>query len=155
MQINFFSQVMLTKRMLPYMIKQQSGHVAVTSSITGKFGFPMRSAYAASKHALQGYFETLGLELYDKGIRSTIACPGRINTNISVNALEGSGKQYGKMDQGQSGGMAADVCARKYLRAIEKNKWETYIGNKEILMVWFKRYIPTVFRRMARKISAT
>ncbi len=75
MEINFFSYVALTKRMLPPMLAQGFGHIAATSSMTGKFGFPLRSSYAASKHAVQGYFETVGLELYDKGIRVTVASP--------------------------------------------------------------------------------
>lgn len=153
MEVNYFSQVLLTKLMLPPMIACGSGHLAVTSSMTGKFGFPLRSSYAASKHALQGYFETIGLEFYKQGIRVTIASPGRIRTNISLNALSGRGEKYGQMDPGQANGITAERCARQYLRAIEKNKWETYIGGKEILMIWFKRFIPALFRRMALKVS--
>ncbi|MDT8309702.1 MAG: SDR family oxidoreductase [Bacteroidales bacterium] len=153
MQINFFSQVKLTKMMLPAMIAQEYGHIVVTSSIVGKFGFPLRSAYAASKHALHGFFETLGLELASSGIKSTIICPGRVKTNISLNALNAEGKTYGKMDRGQAEGMSAARCARKYISAIEKNQWEAYIGNKEILMIWLKRYMPGIFRKIAMKIS--
>ncbi len=153
MQINFFSQVKLTKMMLPAMIAQEYGHIVVTSSIVGKFGFPLRSAYAASKHALHGFFETLGLELASSGIKSTIICPGRVKTNISLNALNAEGETYGKMDRGQAEGMSAARCARKYIRAIEKNQWEAYIGNKEILMIWLKRYMPGIFRKIAMKIS--
>ena len=61
-EINYFGTIALTKAMLPYMIKQQSGHILATSSISGRFGFPLRSAYSASKQALHGFFETLYLE---------------------------------------------------------------------------------------------
>ncbi len=153
MEINYFSYVQLTKLMLPPMIDQGSGHIAVTSSMVGKFGFPLRSSYAASKHALQGYFETLGLEYYNRGIRTTVALPGRINTNISLNAISGTGEKYGEMDPGQAKGMPAGVCAKKYLRAIEKNRWEVYIGKHEILMIWFKRFVPGLFRKLARRVG--
>jgi dehydrogenase/reductase SDR family member 7B len=152
MEVNFFSQVLLTQLMVPGMVKQGSGHIVVTSSMVGKFGFPLRSAYAASKHALHGYFETIGLELHHKGIRTTVVCPGRIRTNISVNALTGSGNQYGTMDPGQDNGMSAERCAALYIKAIERNRWEAYIGRSEILMIWFKRYIPALFRKIAMKV---
>lgn len=153
MEVNFFSPVLLTKLMLPAMLKQGTGHIAATSSMVGKFGFPLRSSYAASKHALQGYFETVGLELSDKGIRTTVVAPGRINTNISVNAILGTGQKYGMMDPGQAKGMSAEKCAMKYIRAIEQDKWEAYIGGSEILMIWFKRFAPAFFRRFARRVS--
>lgn len=153
MEINFFGHIYLTRLMLPAMISQRSGHIAVTSSMVGKFGFPLRSSYSASKHALQGYFETAGLELLKYGIRTTIVCPGRIQTNISLNAISGSGEIYGQMDPGQANGMTASLCARKYLRAIEKNQWEAYIGKHEILMIWFKRFIPFIFRKLALKVN--
>jgi len=153
MEVNFFGHIRLTKLLLPHMLEQKSGHIAVTSSMVGKFGFPLRSSYAASKHALQGYFETLGLEYYDKGIRITIALPGRIQTNISINAISGTGDRHGMMDPGQAGGMKAGVCARKYLKAIEKNQWEVYIGNSEIVMIWFRRYVPKLFRYLARRVG--
>jgi dehydrogenase/reductase SDR family member 7B len=153
MEVNFFSQVRLAKLILPAMLEQGSGHIAVTSSMVGKFGFPLRSSYAASKHALQGYFETVGLEYYHQGIRTTIASPGRIRTNISVNAILGTGQKYGLMDPGQASGMSAEKCAKRYIRAIERNQWEVYIGNSEILMIWFKRFIPALFRRLALRVS--
>ncbi len=154
MEVNFFGQIQLTRLMLPGMISQQSGHIAVTSSMVGKFGFPLRSSYSASKHALQGYFETAGLELKRYGIRVTIACPGRIRTNISLNAVSGTGEKYGQMDPGQAYGMSAEKCADKYIRAITNNKWEVYIGKNEILMIWIKRFAPWLFRRLALRVSS-
>jgi dehydrogenase/reductase SDR family member 7B len=153
MEINFFSYVHLTRLMLPAMVQQGKGHIAVTSSMVGKFGFPLRSTYAASKHAVEGYFETLGLEMVKKGIRVTIASPGRIRTNISFNAVLASGQKHGMLDPGQAGGMSAVKCAQKYLRAIEKDRWETYIGHSELLMIWIKRYFPPLFRRIAMNIK--
>jgi short-subunit dehydrogenase len=153
MNINFFGAVLLTKAVLPSMMEQGSGYIAATTSITGKFGFPLRSAYAASKHATQGFFETLGIELNRKKISVTIAIPGRVQTNISMNALTRDGTPHGKMDPGQAGGIPADVCARKYLDAIYRRKPEVLIGGKELMMVHIRRFLPRFFYRLARRIK--
>ncbi len=153
MDINFFGAVLLTKAILPRMMEQGGGYIAATSSITGKFGFPLRSAYAASKHATQGFFETLGIELAGRNISVTIAMPGRVQTSISLNALTSDGTPHGKMDPGQATGIPADVCARKYLDAIHKRKPEVLIGGKELMMVHIRRFFPRLFFRLARKIK--
>ncbi len=128
-------------------------HIAITSSISGLFGFPLRSAYCASKHALFGFFESLGLE-YDH-IKVTFLIPGRINTPISKSAILGDGSAYSKMDSGQAGGMDVNKCARIALRAILKGKRRKLIGGKELLMVYIKKFIPPLFYKLARKVSAT
>jgi len=88
MEINFFGAITLTKQLLPALIAGCGGNIAVTSSMTGKFGFPLRTAYCASKHAVQGYFEALRSELYDKNVKVTIVSPGRVQTSISMNAFD-------------------------------------------------------------------
>jgi len=153
MEVNYFGQIALTKAVLPYMIAQKSGHIAVLSSLTGKFGFPLRSAYAASKHALQGFFETLYLENYDNKVRVTLVNPGRVHTQVSVNSLTADGTPHGEMDPGQAKGMAADVCARKILKAIRKEKPEIYLVWPDQIMIYLKRYIPALFLRIARKVD--
>jgi len=155
MELNYFSVITLTKALLPHMLQQGEGYIAVTSSISGKFGFPLRSAYAASKHALHGFFETLRAETHSKGIRVLIACPGRINTPISMHALNSQGKAHGKFDPGQAKGMPAEVCAKKYLKAIRKDKKEVLIGGKELLMVYIHKYFPNLFFTLARRIKPT
>ncbi|MDX1907483.1 MAG: SDR family oxidoreductase [Bacteroidia bacterium] len=154
MEVNYFGQVALTKAVLPHMLRQGGGHLVAISSITGKFGFPLRSAYAASKHALHGFFETLLLELADRNIRVTVINPGRIKTDISLHALQGDGKPQQEMDPGQEKGMPADVCARQILRAVEHNRPEANIGGAELIMVYLKRYIPSLFRFLAGRVSA-
>ena len=99
MNVNFFAPVKITKRILPSMIENGGGTIAVTSSISGKFGFPLRSAYASSKFAVYGFFETVHAEYYDNNIRVVIVCPGRIKTNISYNALEADGSKRAKVDR--------------------------------------------------------
>jgi len=153
MNINYFGAVILTKAVLPSMMEHGNASIAVTSSITGKFGFPLRSAYSASKHAVVGFFETLGIELADKNISVTVALPGRVQTNISVHALTGDGSPHGVMDPGQSSGIPAEVCARKYLDAIHKQKREVLIGGKELMMVRVRRFFPCLFFRLAGRIK--
>jgi short-subunit dehydrogenase len=155
MEINLFGAVLLSKYVLPVMLKNGGGHIVATSSISGKFGFNLRSAYAASKHALHGFFESVRLENYKENIRVTIVCPGRVRTNISLNALTAEGKAHGKMDDGQDGGISAESCAKQILKAIRKNKKEVLIGGKELLMVHFKRFTPFIFNRIIRNIKPT
>ncbi len=153
MQINFRSNVQITGIMLPQMIVSGGGHIGVTSSISGKFGFHLRSSYAASKHALHGFFESAGIEYRKQKIFVTIVCPGRVKTNISLHALAGDGTPHGKMDDGQQGGISPEKCAKKYLKAIKNKRREKLIGGKEILMALFKRYIPGLFYFLAGKIK--
>ncbi len=155
MEIDYFGTIALTKAVLPHMIKNGRGYIAATSSISGKFGFPLRSAYSAAKHALHGFFETLRSEVYPYNIKVLIAFPGRIKTNISFHALTKEGKAHGKMDDGQNNGISAEKCARQYVKAIRKDKKEVLIGSTELLMVYIHKFIPRLFYKLARKINPT
>jgi len=153
MEINYFGNVALTKAVLPFMINQGYGHIAVTSSIVGKFGFPLRSAYSSSKHALHGFYESLNTEMNGKNIKVTMVVPGRIRTNISLHAINKEGEGQGLMDSGQAEGLPADKCARKILKGIKKERREVLVGGKELLMVYIKKYWPFLFYRIVRKIE--
>lgn len=155
MEVNYFGNIALTKVVLPYMIQQKSGHIVVISSIAGKFGFFLRSAYSAAKHALHGFYESLALEQEKNGIKVTIACPGKINTNISINALNEEGKSHGEMDHNQATGMSAEQCAMELLLAVQRGKREILIGNREIKAVTIKRFFPKLFWKIIRKQKAT
>jgi dehydrogenase/reductase SDR family member 7B len=154
-EVNFFGAVAVTKGIAPLMVSQGSGHIVVISSMAGKYGFRMRSAYSASKHALQGYFETLRAELYKDNIQVTIVCPGRIKTDISVHSLMGDGKTYGKMDKGQAQGVPVEKCAKIIVRAIEHNRKEIFIGKTELLLLIIKRVCPPLYYRIASQASPT
>jgi dehydrogenase/reductase SDR family protein 7B len=151
MEVNFFGQVALTKSVLPIMLKQKSGHIVVISSISGKFGFWLRSAYSSSKHALHGFFESLRLETEEDGIKVLIAVPGKIQSNISLHALKSDGSKHNVMDKSQEDGMPAAECADIILSAMKKNKEEILIGGREIKAVWLKRHFPKWFGRVIRK----
>ena len=154
MDINYFGAVALTKLLLPHFLQRKSGHFVTVTSVTGRFGTPYRSGYAASKHALHGFFDSLRAELYydaKDAIKVTMICPGFIHTPITLSAVTGDGTPLGKMDEAQYKGKPADWCARKIIRAIEKEKEEVYIGGTEVLGVYVKRFFPLWFSRIIRK----
>ncbi len=154
MEINFFGTIFFTKLLLKKIL-DGDGRIAVVSSISGKFGFPLRSGYGASKHALHGFFEALYLEEYKNGLKLTMILPGRVKTNISYNAVTADGNKYGKLDKGQEQGISPQLCTKKIIKAIEKEKKEVLIGRKEILMVFIKRFFPNLFFKIAKKIKPT
>lgn len=151
MEINYFAPVAISKEILPYMTARGGGHIAVTTSIAGRFGFPLRCGYSSSKFALYGFFETLAAEHGEVAV--TIVCPGRVQSNISMNALVEGGARYGKMDPGQAGGLDTAKAARKITRAIRKGKREVLVGRKELLMVYIKRFFPGLCSKLAKKLK--
>jgi len=154
-EINFFAADKLTKAVLPYMLKNGFGHIAATSSVVGKFGIPMRSAYAASKHALHGYFDSLRAEMHGKNIYVSVIIAGRILTSISQNAVTKDGSKYNKLDEGQANGMTANEAAKRIIKGIAKRKPEIMFGGKELLMVYIRRYFPKLFYYMAPRVKPT
>jgi dehydrogenase/reductase SDR family member 7B len=152
-EINFFGAVALTKAVLPEMIKNGGGQIAVTSSMVGKFGFPYRSSYSATKHALQGFFESLRAENVKSNIQVSILIPGRVKTNISVNAITKDGKSHGKMDEGQDKGITAEKAAKIICRGLKKNQKEILIGGNELLMVHIRRFIPGLYYYLSSRIK--
>ncbi len=153
MEINYFAPVAIAKALLPRMLERGGGHIAVTTSIAGRFGFPLRCGYSSSKFALYGFFETLQAEYADQGIQVTLVCPGRVKTNISFYALDKGGERHGKLDPGQAGGLSAEKAARKIVRAISKGRREVLVGRGELVMVWIKRFFPGLCARLARRIK--
>lgn len=153
MEVDYFSGVTLTKRMLPSMLAQGHGHIVAISSIVGIFGFPYRSAYSAAKHAMHGFYESVWAELHDKGIRTTIVCPGRILTNVSLHALTKDGSEHGVMDHAQKNGISAETCARKIKRAVERNKREIYVCRMDVLMCYFHRYARWIYYKLVSKVQ--
>ncbi|MBN2745933.1 MAG: SDR family oxidoreductase [Bacteroidales bacterium] len=153
METNFFGNIKIAKAVLPLMIQQGGGHIAVTSSVVGKFGFPLRSAYAASKHALHGFYESLRAENFEQNIRVTMIIPGRINTDISVNAMTAEGKKHGILDPGQATGMTSEKAAQLILKGILNHRKEIIVGKFDTIMVHIRRFLPRLFYYMARKID--
>jgi short-subunit dehydrogenase len=156
MEINYFGTIALSKAVTPQMVKNGKGHHVVITSAVGIISTPLRSSYAASKHALHGFYDSFRAEHHADGLKVTIALPGFIKTNISINALTGDGSQQGTMDNAQANGMTAEECARQIIRAVEKNTEEVYIGGlKEVAGIYFKRFFPGLFSRIVRKMAVT
>lgn len=153
--VNYFGSVALTKALLPHFMAKKSGQIAVTSSVVGKYGSPVRTSYAASKHAVHGFFDSLRAEIHDYNIGVTIVCPGPINTNISENAITASGKSQNKKDDAIAGGISPEVLAKKYIKALQKNKQEVWIGKKEVFAIYIKRFFPTLFSNIIRNVKVT
>ncbi|MDT8400219.1 MAG: SDR family NAD(P)-dependent oxidoreductase [Bacteroidales bacterium] len=153
MEINYFGTIALSKAVLPYMIGQGSGHIMATSSISGRFGFPLRSAYSASKQALHGFFETLHIENKEHNVKASVIIPGRVRTNISYNALTASGEKHGKMDAGQAKGISPEKAARIILRGLERNRREILVGGNELFMLYIRKFFPSIFFNFAGRIK--
>ncbi len=151
MQVNYIGTVTLSKTLLPHFIQNRKGHFVVTTSLVGIFASPYRSSYSASKHALHGFFDTLRAEHHDDNIKVTLVCPGFVQTNVSKNALTGDGTKQNTMDAATQNGISAQKCAKGIVSAIKKQKAEVYIGGKEILAVYLKRYFPGIFRWLIRR----
>jgi short-subunit dehydrogenase len=115
MEVNFFGNILLSKLIGKKMLAAKKGHIIVTSSLLGKWGFYLRSGYAASKHALHGYYESLRMEVEKDGIYISLVLPGFTNTEISKHALSGDGKPTNEMDQNQAGGLSPKEVAQKIL----------------------------------------
>ena len=155
MEINYLGTVALTKAILPHFIERHSGHFAVVTSLVGKFGSPLRSGYAASKHALHGFFDSLRAEIYRDNIKVTLICPGFIHTNVSINALTGDGSSQNTMDRTTANGLSPEVCASRIIKALEHEKEEVLIGKTEALAVYVKRFFPSLFSKVLRRAKVT
>jgi dehydrogenase/reductase SDR family protein 7B len=152
MQTNYMGQVALTKAVLPAMLHRKSGHLVVISSVSGKIGAPNRSAYAASKHALHGFFDSLRAEVWRDGIKVTLVCPGFVRTNIRAAALQGDGTPRGDKALPYRNAVSAQDCAAATLSAIVKGKEEVYIG-REALAVYAGRLFPGLVSQIVRRMK--
>jgi len=153
--VNYLGTVAVTKSILPVLLQQRFGQIVVISSVLGKIGTPLRSAYAASKHALHGYFDSLRAELHGEGISVTIICPGYVNTNVTINALTGDGTPHAVKAESTAKGLPPEVFARKALRAIYKQKREVLIGGREMLAIYLKRFFPALLAYLLPRVKTS
>jgi short-subunit dehydrogenase len=150
-EVDVLGQIALTKAVLPFMLDQGSGHIAVTSSAAGKIGVPLRTGYCAAKHAVMGFFDALRAETAKQGIKVTTFTPGFVRTEISVHALHGDGEEHGKIDPEIATGMNVTVCAEAILAGLRRGAPEIAVGGKpEMQALLMKRLFPRlVFRKAA------
>lgn len=121
---NYLGPALLTQALLPTMLEQGGAQFVVISSVLGKYGAPLLAAYAAAKHALHGFFESLRAEEHERGIVVTLIVPGFIKTDITAHALTGSGGSFGRVLPIYQHAMSADECARQILAAVACRRHE-------------------------------
>jgi dehydrogenase/reductase SDR family member 7B len=152
MEVDYFAPVALTKAVLPAMRARHKGHVVVISSVMGYVGTPGRSTYAAAKHALHGYFDSLRAEVFHDGIQVTIVCPGYVQTAVSDNALGPRGEKHGRTDARTVRGIAPERCANSIVRGIARRREEIHVGGWEVVAIYVKRFTPWLFSRLVRRM---
>jgi dehydrogenase/reductase SDR family protein 7B len=150
MEVDYFAPVALTKAVLPAMRARRSGHIVVVSSVMGYIGTPGRSTYAAAKHALHGYFDSLRAEIWREKIKITLACPGYVRTAVSDNALGPRGERHGRTDGTHMDGISPERCAAAIVRGVARGREEVYVGGKEVAAIYLKRFVPWLFSRGVR-----
>ncbi len=148
MDVNYLGTVALSKALLPHFIKNRNGYYITVTSLMGKFGSPLRSGYCAAKHALHGFFDVLRMEHEKDGVKVTLICPGFVQTNIARNALTADGSPQKQEDQATANGLTPEVFAQKLIRAVERGKYEAYIGRGEVKGVYLKRFFPKLLHRV-------
>lgn len=153
LELDLIAPMALTKAVLPAMRARGSGHIVMIGSIISRIGTPMRSGYAAAKHALAGFTEAAAAELWRDGIRFTLVCPGYVRTEVSINALNGDGQLHGLMDPNTDRGMTAAYCANRIWNAVQKNRAELLIGVLESTAVYVKRFAPWLVARVLRRAN--
>ncbi|XP_012871726.1 PREDICTED: dehydrogenase/reductase SDR family member 7B [Dipodomys ordii] len=149
METNYFGPIALTKALLPSMIKRKKGHIVAISSIQGKYSIPFRSAYAASKHATQAFFDCLRAETEHDKIEVTVISPGYIHTNLSLNAITADGSKYGVMDKTTTQGQCPTMVARNVLVAVGKKRKDVILA--DLLPSWaiyLRTLVPELFFRI-------
>ncbi|XP_068606046.1 dehydrogenase/reductase SDR family member 7B [Brachionichthys hirsutus] len=149
MEANYFGPIALTQALLPSMVRRHSGHIVVISSVQGKIAIPHRSAYAASKHATQAYFDCLRAEIEHRGIPVTVISPGYIQTNLSINAVTGDGSKYGVVDKTTAAGQDPRVAAQAVLRAVcQRSKDVVLAGPLPTLAIYLRTLWPALFFKL-------
>lgn len=154
MEINYFGSVQLSLAVLPHFIAKNAGHFVVMSSVTGKVGLPLRTAYSASKHAVEGFFSALRTETWKTDIKILVVRAGAVRTNIAQNALTGDGTAFNKKDEIIDNGITAEACADAIVKAIVSNKKEVMVGSaKEKFLFVVNRFLPDVAFNFVKKLG--
>mmetsp|Transcript_17524 Transcript_17524/g.34445 ORF Transcript_17524/g.34445 Transcript_17524/m.34445 type:complete len:319 (-) Transcript_17524:189-1145(-) len=151
MTVDFLSYAKLTKLVLPGMIERKSGHIVNTSSLAGKIGTPMRTAYSAAKFAIIGHFDALRLELAPHNIHVTNICPGSVRTNVARNAVTTTAdRKFNGADKNIDNGMKVERCAELYLATISSCRYEVWMfgSAREKIFAYLATYMPGTFRNI-------
>ncbi len=153
--INFLGAVYATKYALPHLLKSKGGIIAV-SSINGHRGTPARTAYTASKFAMEGFFESLRTEVMKRGVQILVVSPGFTGTNIRKSALRGDGSTQGESPREEEKMMTPLEVAQRTYRAWKKKKRDLVLTTQGKLVVFLNKWFPgkmdnIVYREMAKE----
>lgn len=150
MKVNYLGSVYCTYYALPH-LKKTKGRIIGISSLTGKVGVPTRTGYAASKHAVAGFFDSLRIELINTGVTVTVIYPGFVTTEIRERALGIDGKPLGKSHLDESKVMSVEECVKQILSASLKRKREVVMTAKAKLGLWMKLIAPELIDKTSSK----
>ncbi len=153
MQVNYMGAVYCTHYALPH-LKATRGRIIGIASLTGLVGVPTRTGYAASKHAMRGFFDSLRIELEDSGVTVTMVYPGFVATGIRENATGANGKPALIDPVDHAGVMSVAECTRLIVNAINHRKREEIMTLKGKLGQWLKLIAPSVIDGIAKKAVA-
>lgn len=148
MRVNYFGSVYCTYYALPY-LKKSLGRIVGISSLTGKAGVPTRTGYAASKHAMAGFFDSLRIELAEYGISVTMIYPGFVATEVRKRACGADGKPLEGSLLNETEVMTVESCAKLILKAAAKRKRELVMTRRGRIGLWLKLIAPRLVDRMA------
>ena len=149
-RVNYLGSVYCTWHALPH-LKRTRGRIVGVSSLTGKTGVPTRSAYAASKHAMTGFFDSLRIELAGTGVTVTMVYPGFVSTGIRERAFGVDGKPLGKSPVREAEVMTVETCARLILEAAARRRRELVMTRRGRIGMWLKVLAPGLVDRIARR----
>ena len=150
MEVNYLAPARLTSLALPH-LKQSRGLLVAVASLAGLTGVPERSGYAASKHAMVGFFDSLRIELRGSGVDISVVAPDFVVSEIHKRAIGPDGEPLGESPMQQSKIMTAKDCADRIVRAIEKRERLVLMSTRGRLGRWLKRLAPTWIDRIAEK----
>ena len=142
MQINFYGAIYATKFAIPHLLKSK-GNIIAISSINGRRSTPARSAYTSSKFALQGFFETLRMELMTRGVHVLVVCPGFTSSNIRNSALTADGKAQGESPRNERKMMSSEEVAERTFQAAKKRKRDLVLTRDGKLAIFFNKFVPS------------
>lgn len=150
MDVNFLGCVYCTKFALPF-LKQTQGRIVVISSVASLTGVPSHAIYCASKHAMNGFFESLRIELAETGVSVTIVAPDFVQSQIHQRSLGSDGKPLGRLLQDHKKYLSAEACADIIVKAMARRKRFVVTSMRSKLGRWVKLCFPQVIDWMARK----
>ena len=150
MQVNYLGSVYCTFYALPH-LKQSRGRLVSVNSLTGKAGVPTRTGYAASKHALVGFFDSLRVELRGTGVSVTLIYPGFVDTGLQARGFGPDGKPLGYVPLQKDKIMSTPECARLSIKAIANRRREEVMTLRGKVGQWIKLIAPSMVDRITAK----